>query len=68
MSFVTVDDRWTYSGHRVVVLENDRIRLEIMPELGAKIFRFVHRPSGVDLLWHQSFAVVAEEVLFKKNG
>ncbi|MEK7405615.1 MAG: DUF5107 domain-containing protein [Acidobacteriota bacterium] len=32
-------------------LENDRISVEILPELGAKIFSFVHKLSGTNLLW-----------------
>ncbi len=47
-----IDDRWSYLGFRVVTLENERIRLDVIPELGAKVFRFVHKASDTDLLWH----------------
>lgn len=50
--FVRIDDQWVHRGLRTIVLENDRIRVEILPELGARVNRIEHRASGVDLLWH----------------
>ena len=38
-------------GHRIVILENERIRLEIIPGLGAKILRLIHKATNADLLW-----------------
>jgi hypothetical protein len=35
-------------------MENDRIRVEILPEIGARINRIEHRGSGTDLLWHNA--------------
>lgn len=35
-----------------MVLENDRLRVDVLPEIGARIQRFEHRASGADLLWH----------------
>ena len=51
-SFARIDDQWTHAGLRTIVLENDRIRVEILPELGARVNRIEHRASGTDLLWH----------------
>ena len=51
-AFVRIDDQWTHAGLRTIVLENDRIRVEILPELGARVNRIEHRASGTDLLWH----------------
>lgn len=51
-TFVRIDDQWTHRGLRTIVLENDRIRVEILPELGARVNRIEHRASGTDLLWH----------------
>jgi hypothetical protein len=50
--FVRVDDRWTFDGLRVVTLENDVLRADILPELGAKVYRLIHKASDTDLLWH----------------
>ena len=47
-----VDTRWDYCGLQVVRLENQHLRVDNLPQLGAKIYNFVHLPSGRDLLWH----------------
>jgi hypothetical protein len=36
----------------VVRLENELICLDVLPEVGAKIYNFIHKPSGRNLLWH----------------
>src|SRR5512139_1217139 len=47
-----LDLNWQYRGLQVVRLENDLLCIDILPELGAKIYNFVHKPSGRNLLWH----------------
>jgi len=47
-----VDVRWQYMGLQVVRLENELISIDVLPELGAKIYDFVHLPSDRNLLWH----------------
>ena len=49
---VRIDDQWTYRGYRAVVLENDLIRADIFPEVGAKVWNLVHKKTGANLLWH----------------
>jgi hypothetical protein len=49
---LAIDTNWRYRGLRVVRLENEIIRLDVFPEVGAKIFNFVHKPSDRNLLWH----------------
>ena len=39
-------------GLRLIRIENDWLSLDVLPELGAKIYSLVHKPSGRDLLWH----------------
>ena len=41
----------TLEEEKVVVLENDVIRVVVAPLLGAGILEMVHRPSGTQLLW-----------------
>jgi galactose mutarotase-like enzyme len=41
----------TVDGHRVVVLENSRLRVSVLPDRGADIVEFRHKPSDVDVLW-----------------
>jgi len=47
-----IDSDWQYRGLQVVRLENDLLCVDVLPELGAKIWNFVHKPSGRNLLWH----------------
>jgi len=40
-----------WKGERAVVLENDRLRVTLLPDWGAKTISLVHRPSGYETLW-----------------
>ena len=48
----TVSDAWSYRGFRAIVLENDRLRVTVLPGHGAKITEFVSKRAGRDLLYH----------------
>jgi hypothetical protein len=48
---VALDTRSLYRGLHVIRIENDFLAVEILPELGAKILRLIHKPSGRNLLW-----------------
>ena len=41
-------------GRRVLVLENELIRVELLPDKGSDIVSFLHKPSDTDVLWHAS--------------
>ncbi len=41
----------TEAGHKALYLENDLIRITVLPEKGADIYAFLHKPSGIDFLW-----------------
>lgn len=43
---------WTYRGFRALVLENERLRVVVLPELGGKIWSIVHKARDRELLWH----------------
>ncbi len=47
-----VDTDWQYRGLQVVRIENEHIRVDVFPEVGAKIYNFVHKDSNRNLLWH----------------
>jgi hypothetical protein len=47
-----IDDRWAYEGLQTIRLENARLALDVMPELGGKIYRLVDKAADRDLLWH----------------
>lgn len=38
------------NGHRTLWLENDLLKVAVLPEKGAEIHEFLHKPSGVDIL------------------
>ena len=40
----------TLNGHRAITLENDLLRVTILPDKGADIAELIHKPSGVDCL------------------
>jgi hypothetical protein len=49
---VTVSADWKYRELKTVILENERIRAVILPELGTKLWQITYKPAGRDLLWH----------------
>jgi len=52
MNACAINTTWQYNGLAVVRLENEIVAIDILPQLGAKIYSFVHKPSGTRLLWH----------------
>jgi hypothetical protein len=52
MSELRLSTDWTYRGLRVVSLENRFLRLEILPEAGAKVWQITYKPLGANLLWN----------------
>ena len=38
-----VETEWTYRNLRVLRLENEFLRLDILPELGAKVYNLIHK-------------------------
>lgn len=52
MSNLRVNADWIYRGLRVVTLENDLLRIQLLPEVGAKIWQIAYKPLGADLLWN----------------
>ena len=47
----SINTSWQYQGLQTVRMENDCLSLVIFPQLGAKIYEFVHKASGTNLLW-----------------
>ncbi len=43
---------WSYRGLRCLRLENEHLAVDVMPELGGKISRFLDKRADRDLLWH----------------
>jgi galactose mutarotase-like enzyme len=49
---LSVNMDWSYRGLRTVVLENESLRVIILPEAGAKIWQITYKPLDADLLWN----------------
>lgn len=52
MSNLTCASDLTMHGLRVVTLENELLRVVVMPEAGAKIWQITYKPLESDLLWN----------------
>ncbi|HLQ23221.1 MAG TPA: DUF5107 domain-containing protein [Gemmatimonadales bacterium] len=46
-----IDASWEYNGLRCIQLENDHMRVDVLPELGGKIFRLIDKARDRDVLW-----------------
>jgi hypothetical protein len=49
---LTMSTDWSYRGLHSVVLENQSLRLIVLPEAGAKIWQITYKPLDADLLWN----------------
>jgi len=46
-----ISDQWTFRGYRVLVLENELLRIGVLLDKGADIFEFLYKPVDLDFLW-----------------
>lgn len=51
MSDVRIETDWKYCDCRVLRLETAELRLDVMPELGGKIYHWIDKESDRDVLW-----------------
>jgi hypothetical protein len=47
-----ITDEWSYRGFKTVILENELIRITVLPDLGAKIHELIYKPSDHDFMYH----------------
>jgi hypothetical protein len=47
-----ISDSWSYRGFPAIVLENDRIRMTVLPTHGAKVVELISKKADRDLLYH----------------
>jgi len=50
-----VSDALTYCGFRTVILENELLRVVVLPEKGAEIYALVYKPHDTDVLFKRGF-------------
>jgi galactose mutarotase-like enzyme len=46
-----ISDEYTYRGLRLLVLENELIRVTILLDKGTDVYEFLHKPSDTDFMW-----------------
>ena len=51
MGYVRFEKDWQFNGCRVLRLESDLLRIDVLPELGGKIYHWIHKPTDRDFLW-----------------
>ncbi|MFU1793205.1 DUF5107 domain-containing protein [Paenibacillus azoreducens] len=47
-----IDDKKTLKNYRIVILENEYVRIEIMPELGGRIYRALDKTNNYDFVYY----------------
>lgn len=45
-----INDEYTFRGLQVVVLENELLRISVLPDKGTDIFEFLYKPLDVDFM------------------
>lgn len=52
-----VNHELTYRGLRMMVLENELIRVSVLLDKGGDILEFLHKPTDTDFMWRSSLGV-----------
>jgi len=50
---------YTWNGMRLVTLENERLRVSVLPDKGADVLELRYKPADLDVLWHAPPRVTA---------
>lgn len=53
-----ISDRYTYKGWKLLVLENELLRVSVLPEKGSDIWEFLYKPFDVDFMWRTPMGLV----------
>lgn len=53
-----LSDEYTYKGLRVLVMENEKLRVSILLDKGTDIFEFLYKPKDIDFMWRSPLGVV----------
>jgi hypothetical protein len=52
-----ISDAWTFRGLKVVVLENEIVRVTVLADKGADIYELIHKPTDTDFMWRTPWGV-----------
>lgn len=51
MGYVRFEKDWKLNECSVLRIESDVLRIDVLPELGGKIYHWLHKPTDRDFLW-----------------
>ena len=51
VSYVETSNRPVPKKYHFIVLENEKLKITICPDLGGKVFSMIHKPSGKEVLY-----------------
>ena len=63
-----ISDSWTYRGLKMVVMENELLRVSIVADKGADIFELVHKPSDTDFMWRTPWSIRDQSLWVPSTG
>jgi galactose mutarotase-like enzyme len=46
-----IHDEFTYKGMQTIVMENEKVRISILPDKGTEIYEFLYKPFDLDIMW-----------------
>lgn len=46
-----IHDEYTYKGMRVIILENEKIKVSVLADKGTEIYEYLYKPKDIDLMW-----------------
>ncbi|MBI4220238.1 MAG: DUF4432 family protein [Chloroflexi bacterium] len=52
-----ISDAWTFRGLKVVILENEVLRVTVLADKGADIYELIHKPTDTDFMWRTPWGV-----------
>lgn len=63
-------DEFRWRGHRLIVIENELLRVGVLPSKGADIIELRYKPHDLDVLWHapQPILPAREGVMSSARG
>lgn len=64
MNQVTIRPGTAVSGLRAIEMENEFVRLLVLPEAGAKVWQITYKPLAADLLWNNPSLGPARQALY----
>ncbi len=54
MNHVSITDKWKYNDLKTIIIENDLLKVVVIPEVGGKIENIIYKPQNIDFLWHNT--------------